>query len=88
MEVVSKPCQDQLLHPILVHYRKNKKIQVASDNFGQHDENNQMFLGIDMQIKAANQLLNLKANNRNNNYHNNHGKHKGKFKLNLDLFKT
>jgi len=29
MEVVSKPCQDQFLHPILVHYRKNKKIQAA-----------------------------------------------------------
>jgi len=29
MEVVSKPCQDWFLHPILVHNRKNKKIQVA-----------------------------------------------------------
>jgi hypothetical protein len=29
MEVVSKPCQDRFLHPSLVHYRKNKKIQVA-----------------------------------------------------------
>jgi hypothetical protein len=29
MVVVSKPCQDRFLHPILVHYRKNKKIQVA-----------------------------------------------------------
>jgi len=29
MEVVSKPCQDQLLHPILVHYRKKEKIQAA-----------------------------------------------------------
>jgi len=26
---MSKPCQDQFLHPVLVHYRKNKKIQVA-----------------------------------------------------------
>jgi len=25
MEVVSKPCQDRFLHPILIHYRKNKK---------------------------------------------------------------
>jgi len=29
MEVLSKPCQDRFLHPVLVHYRKNKKIQVA-----------------------------------------------------------
>jgi len=28
MEVVSKPCQDQFLHPIPVHYRKIRKIQV------------------------------------------------------------
>jgi hypothetical protein len=26
---VSKPCQDRFLHPILVHYRKIRKIQVA-----------------------------------------------------------
>jgi len=25
MEVVSKPAQDRLLHPILVHYIKNKE---------------------------------------------------------------
>ncbi len=24
-KVVSKPCQDRFLHPVLVHYRKNKK---------------------------------------------------------------
>ena len=29
MEVVSKPCQDWFLDPILVDYRKNKKIQIA-----------------------------------------------------------
>ncbi len=29
MEVVSKPCKDWFLHPILVHYRINRKIQVA-----------------------------------------------------------
>ncbi len=27
MEVVSKPCQDRFLYPILVHYRKIRKIQ-------------------------------------------------------------
>jgi len=29
MEIASKPCQDQFLHPILVHCRKIRKIQVA-----------------------------------------------------------
>jgi len=29
MEMGSKPCQDGFLHPILVQYRKIRKIQVA-----------------------------------------------------------
>ncbi len=28
-KVVLKPCQDRFLHPILVHYKKNMKIQAA-----------------------------------------------------------
>jgi hypothetical protein len=29
MEMVSKPCQDRFLHPILVHSIEKKKIQEA-----------------------------------------------------------